>query len=135
MDNKTKYLELLKKNELKPTSQRIILSKILFSGRDMHFSAEDIRKVVLKKGFKMSLATIYNNLQTFADFGMIKQRRITKKKTYFDTNISDHYHFYDQKTGSLTDIPSALVKFTKLPKLPKNKIIKNLDLVINIVDK
>ena len=135
MNKKTDSIDLLRKCGLKPTSQRIFLAEILFGERDDHFCAEDLKRIIAKKGFKMSLATIYNNLQNFAEVGLLKQRRISKNKSYFDNNISDHYHFYDDENSKLIDIPTSSFKISKLPKLPHNKKIKSIDLVINLEKK
>ena len=132
MSQKTNNIQLLKKYGLKPTSQRIILSKILFNGKDMHFCADDLKKLILKKGYKMSLATIYNNLQHFADAGLLMRRKASSSKTYFDNNTSNHYHFYDQEKQLLIDIPPSSIKFSNFPKLPENKKINGIDLIINI---
>ena len=125
----------LRLHGLKPTKQRMFLTKILFSGKDMHFCAEDLRKIILKKGYRMSLATIYNNLQNFADAGLLKQRRVTNNRSYFDNNVTDHYHFYDEEKNNLIDIPPSSVKFLKFPKIPKDKKIKTLDLLIYLIKK
>ena len=128
-------IKLLKNYGLKPTKQRIIITKYIFSGSNMHFCAEDLRRKISKKGFRISLATIYNNLHHFANKGLLKTRKISNSITYFDNNITDHYHFYDSSSNNLIDIPSSAIKFLKLPKLPKNKKIKNMDLVIHIENK
>ena len=125
----------LRENGLKPTKQRLILSKILFSGCDKHFTAEEIRDLVLKKGFKMSFATIYNNLHHFVDVGLLKKRQVNNNRSYFDNNVTNHFHLYDEEKNTLVDLPQTSVKFSKLPKLPKNKQIKNINLVINIEKK
>jgi len=135
MLNKNKDLEILRKKGLKPTFQRIILSKILFNGQDMHFCADDLKSIISKKGYKMSLATIYNNLQNFADVGLLKRRRVSNSKVYYDNNISHHYHFYDEQQNKLIDIPTSGVEFKKLPKLPKDKKVTSIDLFINIKKK
>ena len=135
MSKKTDSLNLLKKYRLKPTSQRIFLANILFGNKNEHFCVEDLKMIVEKKGLKMSLATIYNNLQNFAEVGLLKQRRISKNKSYFDNNVSDHYHFYDHENSKLVDIPTSAFKISKLPKLPHNKKIKSIDIVINLEKK
>ena len=122
----------LKKSGLKSTKQRLLLSKILFSGKDKHFTAEEIKNLVLKKGSRMSLATIYNNLHHLVDVGLLKKRQVENSCAYFDNNVTDHYHLFDKEKNTLIDIPNSAVKFSKLPKLPKNKKIKNINLVINI---
>ena len=132
MNDKQTCINMLRNHGLLPTKQRISLFQILFSGENMHFCAEDLKKIVSKKGNKMSLATIYNNLQSFAEVGILKQRRVTKNKAYFDNNVTDHYHFYDEENDKLIDIASTSVKFQKFPKIPGNKYIKSIDLIINL---
>ena len=132
MSQKTDNIKFLRKHGLKPTSQRIFLSKILIKGKDMHNCADDLKKLILKKGYKMSLATIYNNLQHFADAGLLQRRKASNSKTYFDNNISNHYHFYDEEKELLIDIPTSSIKFSNFPKLPYNKKITGVDLIINI---
>ncbi len=80
----------------------------------------------------MSLATIYNNLHHFVEVGLLKKRHVENSSFYFDNNITDHYHLFDDEKNTLVDIPNTSVNFSKLPKLPKNKKIKSIDLVINI---
>ncbi len=125
----------LRKNGLKPTRQRLLLSRILFSNGDKHFTAEEIRKLTKKEGLKVSLATIYNNLQHMVEVGLLKKRQVDNNRAYFDNNVSNHYHLFDEDKNTLIDIPSSSIKFSKLPKLPKNKKIKNINLVINLSKK
>jgi len=122
----------LRKNGLKPTTQRLAIYKILFSEGDKHFTAEEINKLAKSNGFKISVATIYNNLNQFVEAGLLKKRQVDNNRSYFDNNVSDHFHLFDEETNTLTDIPPSSVKFAKLPKLPKNKQIKNINLIINI---
>ena len=122
----------LRKNGLKPTTQRLAIYKILFSEGDKHFTAEEINKLAIARGFKISVATIYNNLNHFVEAGLLKKRQVDNNRSYFDNNVSDHFHLFDEETNTLTDIPSSSIKFAKLPKLPKNKQIKNINLIINI---
>ena len=122
----------LRKSGLKPTTQRLAIYKILFSEGDKHFTAEEINKLAIARGFKISVATIYNNLNHFVEAGLLKKRQVDNNRSYFDNNVSDHFHLFDEETNTLTDIPSSSIKFAKLPKLPKNKQIKNINLIINI---
>ena len=122
----------LRENGLKPTAQRLAIYKILFSEGDKHFTAEEIIKLSISKGFKISVATIYIYLNHFVEAGLLKKRQVDNNRSYFDNNVSDHFHLFDEETNTLTDIPPSSVKFAKLPKLPKNKQIKNINLVINI---
>ena len=110
----------------------MLLSKILFSNGDKHFRAEDIQKIILKKGLKISLATIYNNLNQFTKVGLLRQRSLDNHRTFFDNNVSDHYHLFDEEKNKLIDIPTSSINFSKLPKIPKNKKIKNINVVISL---
>ena len=108
-----KLSKLLREHGLKPTSPRCVLSEILFTGKDMHFCAEDLKLIIYKKGHSMSLATIYNNLHHFVEVGLLKKRQVGDSKTYFDNNISDHFHHFDEEKNTLIDIPFSSVKFSK----------------------
>tara|TARA_B100000029_G_scaffold400153_1_gene399017 strand:- start:365 stop:775 length:411 start_codon:yes stop_codon:yes gene_type:complete len=132
MSNKKLDFDLFKKKGLKLTRQRKLLSKILFSGENRHFTAEEIKKIVLKEGSRMSLATIYNNLHNLVEAGLLKKRQVDNNKSYFDNNVTDHYHLFDKEKNTLIDIPNSEIKFSKLPKIPKNKKVTNIHLVINI---
>ena len=125
----------LRENGLKPTAQRLAIYKILFSEGDKHFTAEEIKKLAISKGFKISVATIYNNLNHFVEAGLLKKRQVDNNRSYFDNNVTNHYHLFDQENNTLIDIPHSLVKFSKLPDLPKNKKIKNINLVIHLEKK
>ena len=120
---------------LKLTKQRLLLSKILFSGKNKHFAVRDLQKIVFKKGYKMSLATIYNNLQHFSKAGLLKKRNVGIYHSYFDNNVTDHYHLFDEDKKKLIDIPRTAIRFSKLPNIPKNRKIKNINLVINLEKK
>ena len=132
MSSNTLNKNFLRENGLKPTAQRLAIYKILFSEGDKHFTAEEIKKLVKSRGLKISVATIYNNLNHFVEAGLLKKRQVDNNQSYFDNNVSDHFHLFDEDTNTLTDIPASSVKFAKLPKLQKNKQIKNINLVINI---
>tara|TARA_B100000965_G_scaffold299929_1_gene258350 strand:- start:520 stop:927 length:408 start_codon:yes stop_codon:yes gene_type:complete len=135
MINKEINESFLRKYGLKPTRQRLLLSKILFSNGDRHFTAEEIRRLVISEGTKISLATIYNNLHNMVDVGLLKKRQVDNSRAYFDNNVTNHYHLFDEERKTLIDIPSSSIKFSKLPKIPKNKKIKNINLIINLAKK
>ena len=126
------FVTFLKRNHLKPTLQRFTLVKLLFDGKNKHFTAEDLyEKVKLKKN-KISLATIYNTLHSFVEKKLLKQVSIKDGKTIFCTNMKNHYHFFNPKTGKLTDIPYGRIKINKLPKPPKGTKIDNVEITINL---
>ena len=135
MNKNTTNKKFLRNYGLKPTNQRLLISEILFSNGDRHFTAEEIRKLAIDKGAKVSVATIYNNLNNFVEVGLLKKRQVDNNRAYYDNNVSDHYHLFDEEKNTLIDIPSSSIGFSKLPKLPKNKKIKNINLVINLAKK
>ena len=129
------FVTFLKRNHLKPTLQRFALVKLLFDGKNKHFTAEDLyEKVKLKKN-KISLATIYNTLHSFVEKKLLKQVSIKDGKTIFCTNMSSHHHFFNSVTGKLIDIPRNKIKLKKIPNAPEGLKIDSVDVVINLTKK
>ena len=81
---------------------------------------------------KFALATIYNTVHAFKDAGHLSEVEVKAKKTYFDTNVSNHHHFYDIETSELIDIESKDIVIQKIPKAPNGKKIKNVEVFINL---
>ena len=134
MGQKKEIVNKLRTSGLRPTKQRILIAKNLFDrNKTFHFTVETLNKEINKKGTeKVSLATIYNTVEAFTKAGHIKEILTSKSKSYFDTNIKSHHHFYDEETKELTDISYNQVKLSKVPMPPKGKKIKNLEVVIRI---
>ena len=129
------FVTFLKRNHLKPTLQRFTLVKLLFDGKNKHFTAEDLyEKVKLKKN-KISLATIYNTLHSFVEKKLLKQVSIKDGKTIFCTNMSSHHDFFNSVTGKLIDIPRNKIKLKKIPNAPEGLKIDSVDVVINLTKK
>ena len=129
-----KALKMLETSPLKVTEQRIAMIKLLFKNGAAHFTAEDIYEEVNKKRIKISLATIYNCLNQFREFGIVKAIKVSSDKIYFDTNLKEHHHFFCVKSGKLIDVETNKVKISKLPKVPRGKKLKSVDVIINISD-
>ena len=129
-----KALKKLETSPLKVTEQRIAMIKLLFKNGAAHFTAEDIYEEVNKKKIKISLATIYNCLNQFREFGIIKAIKVSSDKIYFDTNLKEHHHFFCVKSGKLIDVETDKVRISKLPKIPRGKKFKSVDVIINISD-
>ena len=134
LDQKNLIINKLRGSGLRPTKQRILIAKNLFDKNEtFHFTIETLNKKINKNGNeKISLATIYNTIQAFTNAGYLKEILTSKNKSYYDTNIKSHHHFYDEQTKELTDINYNQVKLSKVPLPPKGKKIKNLEVVIRI---
>ena len=132
-----KLIEILNKlrsSGLRPTKQRVEIAKFLFDReKTIHFTVESLNKLLLKKtSTKFALATIYNTVHAFKAAGHLNEIEVRGKKTYFDTNVSNHHHFYDSETAELIDIDANDIIIQKIPKAPNGKKIKNVEVFINL---
>ena len=132
-----KHIEILNKlrsSGLRPTKQRVEIAKFLFDReKTIHFTVESLNKLLTKKiTTKISLATIYNTVHAFKTAGHLSEVEVRGNKTYFDTNVSNHHHFYDSETSELIDIDANDIIIQKLPKAPNGKKIKNVEVFINL---
>ena len=133
-DNLKIYAQKLRSSNLRPTKQRLKICQFLFDReKTFHFTVETLNKKINKNGTtKVSLATIYNTVEAFTSAGYLKEILTSKNKSYYDTNIKSHHHFYDEISKELTDIHYSQIKLSKVPIPPKGKKIKNLEVVIRI---
>ena len=133
-NNLKMYVQKLRSSNLRPTKQRLKICQFLFNReKTFHFTVETLNKKINKnKGMKVSLATIYNTVEAFTNAGYLKEILTSKNKSYYDTNIKSHHHFYDEESKELTDIHYSQIKLSKVPVPPKGKKIKNLEVVIRI---
>jgi len=118
--------------KLRPTRQRIALADLLFSGGNRHITAETLHSEALEKGVKVSLATIYNNLHHFTEAGLLREVIVDASKSYFDTNTSDHHHFFFEDEGKLQDIPADLMSVENIPNLPNGMTIASVDVIVRV---
>ena len=137
MDQKKEFVNKLRTSGLRPTKQRILIAKNLFErNKTFHFTVEALNKEVNKKGkVRVSLATVYNTVEAFTKAGYLKEILTSKSKSYYDTNIKSHHHFYDPDSKKLTDIDYQEVIMKKIPNPPKGKKIKDLEVVISLQKK
>ncbi len=115
---------------LRPTRQRLALAKLLFDVGDRHVIAEQLHGDVLKARVHVSLATVYNNLHQFTHAGLL--REVEAGRSYFDTNVSEHHHFYFEDDGRLQDIPSEAVILDHLPTPPRGAKIGRVDVIVRV---
>ena len=131
---KIDILKKLRSSGLRPTKQRVEIARFLFEReKTFHFTVESLNKLLIKKiTSKISLATIYNTVHSFKAAGHLSEVEVRGNKTYFDTNVSNHHHFYDSETSELIDIDEKDVVIQKIPKAPNGKKIKNVEVFINL---
>ncbi len=128
----TGVLERLKTAGLRPTRQRLALAKLLFEGGDRHVSAEQLHSEAVAENIRVSLATVYNTLHQFTDADLLREVVVEPGRSYFDTNTSDHHHFFHEDGGELTDIPADALDVAKLPKVPSGTAVKSVDVIIRL---
>jgi len=117
---------------LRPTRQRVALATLLFAKGDRHLSAEELHEEALAAGVPVSLATVYNALHQFTESGLLRILAVEGAKTYFDTNTSDHHHFFVEGENTVFDIMSGPVTVTNLPEPPEGMEIVNVDVVVRL---
>ena len=131
---KIDILKKLRSSGLRPTKQRVEIAKFLFEReKTFHFTVESLNKLLTKKSIsKIALATIYNTVHAFKAAGHLSEVEVRGNKTYFDTNVSNHHHFYDSENSELIDIDANEIVIQKIPKAPNGKKIKNVEVFINL---
>jgi Fur family iron response transcriptional regulator len=118
---------------LRPTRQRITLAALLVGdGKNRHVTAESLFDACRVSGEKVSLATVYNTLRAFCEAGLIKEITVDGSKSYFDTRLDDHPHFYWEDTARLTDAPADQLEIRRLPEAPEGAEISKVDVVIRL---
>ncbi len=123
----------LARADLRPTRQRQSLAALLVGdGKDRHVTAESLHAASRAAGETVSLATVYNTLRAFRDAGLIQEVTVDGSKSYFDTRMDDHPHFYWEDNGSLTDAPADQLEITRLPAAPAGAEIASVDVVIRL---
>ena len=134
MDHLKFHIDKLRASDLRPTKQRLAICKILFDRKEtFHFTIYQLQKIAeknIKK--KISLATLYNTVHAFEKKGYLKEISLKGNKTFFDTNIKNHHHFFDEETLQLTDIKNESISIKNLPNIPNGKKIKDIEVTIKI---
>ena len=123
---------MLREVGLRPTRQRMALGWILFAKGDRHITAEMLYEEATKAKVPVSLATVYNTLHQFTRAGLLREVVLDGSKTYFDTNVSDHHHFFLEDDNSMFDVPEDALGLDRLPTPPPGMEISRVDVVIRL---
>jgi Fur family iron response transcriptional regulator len=123
---------LLRQVKLRPTRQRMALGWLLFAKGGRHLTAEMLYEEASRAKIAVSLATIYNTLHQFTNAGLLREVTVNGSKTYFDTNVSDHHHFFIENEHNLIDIPATDDIVGKLPQVPDGYEISRVDVVVRL---
>ena len=131
-----KYIDKLRNSGLRPTKQRLQICEVLFSTeKTFHFTINELEKKVKDRiNSKISLATLYNTVHAFEKKGYLKQIPINSNQTYFDTNVTDHHHFYDTKDEKLIDLENSDVGPINIKRKINGKKIKSVEVLVKLED-
>ena len=121
--------ELLRAHGITPTHQRMEIAQVLFEKR-WHPSADQILAAVNVRYAESSKATVYNTLKLFLEKGMVRELIVDPNKVFYDSNTSEHHHFYDIESGEITDISAADIRIDGLPPLPKGTVAAGIDIIV-----
>lgn len=123
----------LARGGLRPTRQRMVLAELLVGdGENRHVTAEGLYAACLGSGERVSLATVYNTLRAFCEAGLVQEVVVDGHRSYFDTRMDDHPHFYWEDRGELTDAPMDQLRITNLPAAPEGTEVSRVDVVIRL---
>ena len=131
-----KYIDKLRNSGLRPTKQRVQICEVLFdTDKTFHFTINELdQKIKDKINNKISLATIYNTVHAFEKKGYLKQIPINSNQTYFDTNVTNHHHFYDLKNEKLIDLENSDVGPINIKRKISGKKIKSIEVLVKLED-
>ena len=128
----TQIIESLRSVGLRPTRQRLALTKLLFDGQDRHVTAEMLHGEALAAGVSVSLATVYNSLHQLNKAGLLREIVVEVGRSYFDTNISAHHHIFNEDTRKLTDIAADQIHLIGLPAIADGQEINRIDVILRV---
>jgi Fur family transcriptional regulator, iron response regulator len=131
IDSDADAAALLRRHGIHPTSQRVVIARVMFS-RAHHLSADDVFQAVNAHGHDVSKATVYNTLGLLAAKGLIREVVADPKCIFYDSNTAPHHHFYEESKGQLIDIDSQTIQVTGIPPLPEGTHLQGVDVVIRL---
>jgi len=135
IDHSAKTEARLRHAGLRPTRQRMALASLLYAKGDRHLTVEELHEEASVAGIDVSLATVYNTLHQFTEAHMIRVLAVEGNRTYFDTNVSDHHHFFIEGRNEVLDIPTSSITINNLPEPPEGMEIAHVDVVIRLREK
>ena len=131
MLDKTEFVERLREAGITPTQQRVEIAQILLA-RPQHMSADQVLGIVNSDSAIVSKATVYNTLGLFAEKGLVREVIVDPAKVFYDSNTSDHHHFYNIDTGELTDIEPEKIQLENQPLAPEGTVAEGIDVIVRI---
>ena len=134
MSKNLEFVDKLRASGLRPTKQRLKICKVLFNRENtFHFTINDLAKNISKElNEKISLATVYNTVHAFKNKGYLKEISINSDKSYFDTNTSNHHHFFDEDTNELIDCSEEAIETPKIKKNISGKKINSIEVLVKV---
>jgi Fur family iron response transcriptional regulator len=128
----SRVIDVLRTSGLRPTRQRIALARLLFEKGDRHVTAETLHEEAQRASIRVSLATVYNTLHQFTAAGLLREIVVDASRSYFDTNTSDHHHFFFERSGRLEDIPGDQIVVSDVPPPPSGTRVTRVDVIVRI---
>jgi Fur family transcriptional regulator, iron response regulator len=122
----------LRETGLRPTRQRNELANLLFCNGHRHLTAEILHAEAQSSGIKVSLATVYNTLHQFTEAGLLRQVVVDATRSYFDTNLTEHQHYYYEDEGALMDIPDGAIVVDNHFVPPPGTAIESIEVVVRV---
>jgi Fur family iron response transcriptional regulator len=117
---------------LRPTRQRVALAELLLGGPHRHVSAEQLHLEAQDAHVNVSLATVYNTLHQFQEAGLLREVAVDASRSYFDTDTSDHHHFYIEDEQRVIDIPPNSIVLQGLPEAPRGMMVTHVDVIVRV---
>lgn len=128
----SRVLDLLRGAGLRPTRQRLSLARLLFENGDRHVTAEGLHEEAMAASIEVSLATVYNALHQFVQAGLLREIAVDTSRSYFDTNTSEHHHFFFERSGRIEDIPGDQIIVSDLPPPPEGTRVRRVDVIVRL---
>src|SRR6202158_1725 len=132
MSSPSNVLERLRAVGLRPTRQRLALARLLLENGERHITAEQVHAEATGAAIPVSLATVYNTLHQFTEAGLLREVVVEPGRSYFDTNIADHHHFFCESIGLLQDIPAEDLTVIGLPLPPVGTEIGRVEVIVRV---